>query len=209
MIPDRHILAIDPGTACGWAVHNGSVVVASGVWNLKPNRFQGGGMRYVLLHGFLDDIAKSFPIAIVSYEEVRKHLGVDAAHIYGGIVSVIQAWCESAPGGLPYQGIPVGSIKKFATGKGNANKEAMLAAARAQWPDADISDYNEADARWIATYSALHTPGVDELLNVPPEAGESDPPEADRVRPASVRLRRKSPQPISAPAECDPRTGEL
>jgi hypothetical protein len=40
-------------------------------------------------------------------------------------------------------------IKKHATGKGNCDKGAMLAAARDEWPDRTIQDDNEADALWL------------------------------------------------------------
>ena len=43
-----------------------------------------------------------------------------------------------------YQGVPVGTIKRHATGKGNAPKEAMIAAARAH--GFSPADDNEADA---------------------------------------------------------------
>jgi Holliday junction resolvasome RuvABC endonuclease subunit len=46
--------------------------------------------------------------------------------------------------GIPYQGVPVGSIKKHATGKGNASKEMMIAAAKAR--GFRPADDNEADA---------------------------------------------------------------
>jgi Holliday junction resolvasome RuvABC endonuclease subunit len=43
-----------------------------------------------------------------------------------------------------YQGVPVGTIKRYATGKGNADKAAMVAAMRARG-FAPVDD-NEADA---------------------------------------------------------------
>lgn len=78
----------------------------------------------------------------VYFEEVRRHRGVDAAHIYGGFLANLSAWCEEHR--IPYQGVPVGTIKKHATGKGNANKEDMIEAAirRGHRP----ADDNEADA---------------------------------------------------------------
>ena len=52
------------------------------------------------------------------------------------------AWCEHHQ--IAYQGVPVGTIKKHATGKGNAGKEAVIAAMRAKgYP---VNDDNEADA---------------------------------------------------------------
>ncbi|MBM3273404.1 hypothetical protein FJY94_09270, partial [Candidatus Kaiserbacteria bacterium] len=41
----------------------------------------------------------------------------------------LTAWCEHHQ--IPYQGVPVGTIKKHATGKGNAGKAEMIAAAKA------------------------------------------------------------------------------
>jgi hypothetical protein len=58
------------------------------------------------------------------FEEVRRHAGVDAAHAYGGFMGHLTAWCEHHQ--IPYQGVPVGTIKKHATGKGNAGKDEMI-----------------------------------------------------------------------------------
>jgi len=58
------------------------------------------------------------------------------------------ALCEERE--TPYMGIPVGTVKKLATGKGNANKAAMVAAAARRWALADAVDDNEADALWVA-----------------------------------------------------------
>lgn len=50
----------------------------------------------------------------------------------------------------------VSSVKKFATGKGNATKHEMIAAAEARW-DGDFTD-DEADAAWVAVcgYTEAH-----------------------------------------------------
>jgi Holliday junction resolvasome RuvABC endonuclease subunit len=78
----------------------------------------------------------------VVFEEVRRHAGVDAAHAYGGFMAHLTAWCEHHQ--IPYQGVPVGSIKKHATGKGNAGKAEMIAAAKAR--GITPVDDNHADA---------------------------------------------------------------
>ena len=46
--------------------------------------------------------------------------------------------------GIPYEGVPVGTIKRHATGKGNAPKQAMIDAVRAKGFSPE--DDNEADA---------------------------------------------------------------
>lgn len=147
------ILAIDPGTHCGWAVRSEAGDVISGEWELKGSRYDGGGMRYVILRKFLEQVIDSCHPSIVVYEEVRRHMGVDAAHVYGGIVAVIQAVCEERQ--MPYAGIPVGTVKKFATGSGAAKKDDMIAAANKKWNAAyTAKDNNEVDARWIAECGA-------------------------------------------------------
>lgn len=146
------ILGIDPGTHCGWAYLYGSETMISGVWNLKGGRFEGYGMRFVRMRNLLEENNQTGKPDLVAFEEVRRHMGVDAAHIYGGVVAVISAWCEQNK--VPYHAIPVQHIKKLATGKGNANKEAMLAAAKERWPTWPFVDDNEADARFIALHAA-------------------------------------------------------
>jgi Holliday junction resolvasome RuvABC endonuclease subunit len=145
---NARILGIDPGTNCGWAVVENGKVLASGVWDLKPRRHEGGGMRFVKFRGSLLQIIRDMgPPGSVAYEEVRRHAGTDAAHVYGGIVAMLSSTCEELK--LPYIGIPVGTVKKYATGKGNADKESMVAAAAGILGRAPKDD-NEADAIFVA-----------------------------------------------------------
>lgn len=69
-------------------------------------------------------------------------MSVDAAHVYDGMLATLTAWCEAH--GIPYRGIPVGTIKRFVTGKGNASKGDVIAAMRAR--GFAVVDDNEADA---------------------------------------------------------------
>ena len=141
--PASSILALDLGTQTGWALHGRDGDITSGSETFKPQRFEGGGMRYLRFKRWLIEIKQSVDgIDAVFFEEVRRHAGVDAAHAYGGFMAHLTAWCEHHQ--IPYQGVPVGTIKKHATGKGNANKEQMVAAAR-QRGHAPADD-NEADA---------------------------------------------------------------
>ena len=137
------VLAIDLGTTTGWAMRQRDQQIAHGFVILKPQRFEGGGMRYLRFKRWLSELkALATDIHAVYFEEVRRHAGVDAAHVYGGLMATLTTWCEHH--GIPYQGVPVGTIKKHATGKGNANKDAMVAAMRALGHQP--VDDNEADA---------------------------------------------------------------
>lgn len=101
-------------------------------------------MRYLRFKRWLNEIKSSCSAGIdaVYFEEVRRHASTDAAHVYGGFLGMLNAWCEHHQ--IPYQGVPVGTIKKHATGKGNASKDDMVAAARNR--GFAPADDNEADA---------------------------------------------------------------
>ncbi len=137
------ILSLDLGTTTGWALRNADRLITSGTVSFRPRRFDGGGMRYLRFTNWLTEIDRlSGPIAAIWFEEVRRHAATDAAHVYGGLLATLTAWAELR--GVPYQGVPVGTIKRHATGKGNAHKAAMMAAARAR--GFSPVDDNEADA---------------------------------------------------------------
>ncbi len=137
------ILALDLGTTTGWALRDNDDHITSGTEHFKPQRFEGGGMRYLRFKRWLTDIKQCADgLDWVVFEEVRRHAGVDAAHAYGGFMAHLTAWCEQH--NIPYQGVPVGTIKKHATGKGNAGKAEMIAAAKAR--GITPVDDNHADA---------------------------------------------------------------
>ena len=154
MIPDKpnhktNILALDLGTTTGWALRSAQGPIAHGFVSFKSQRFEGGGMRYLRFRRWLDDLrdtvcrtGTSPGIDALYFEEVRRHLGVDAAHVYGGLLATLTAWCEHHQ--IPYQGVPVGTIKRHATGKGNASKAEVIAAIRSLGHP--VTDDNEADA---------------------------------------------------------------
>ena len=147
---NQTLLALDLGTTTGWALLARDGSITSGSASFKPQRFEGGGMRFLRFKRWLTEIKQSADgIDAVYFEEVRRHLGVDAAHAYGGFMAHLTAWCEHHQ--IPYQGIPVGTIKKHATGKGNASKDEMIAAVRnlGHTP----ADDNEADALALLDYA--------------------------------------------------------
>lgn len=137
------VLALDLGTTTGWALRTQDTQIVHGFASFKPQRFEGGGMRYLRFKRWLSEIkVMATEIHAVYFEEVRRHAGVDAAHVYGGLMATLTAWCEHH--NLPYQGVPVGTIKKHATGRGNAGKDEVIAAMQALGHP--VTDDNEADA---------------------------------------------------------------
>ncbi len=141
------ILALDLGQKTGWALGSpGGRPFMSGTDEFRPGRFEGGGMAFLRFTRWLDEVrttlAPAGGLASVYFEEVRRHAGTSASHVYGGFLAHLTAWCEQH--GIPYQGVPVGTIKRHTTGKGNANKQAVIIAMQAKGHTP--ADDNEADA---------------------------------------------------------------
>jgi crossover junction endodeoxyribonuclease RuvC len=137
------ILALDLGQKTGWAVHNTDGAIASGTVEFKPGRFEGGGMIYLRFRAWLQEVDETAGgVGAVYFEEVRSHRGVIAAQSYGAFLGHLTAWAEMFK--IPYRGVPVGTIKRHVTGRGNADKDAVIAGVRRL--GFDPADDNEADA---------------------------------------------------------------
>ncbi|CAH0126475.1 hypothetical protein ROS9278_00098 [Roseomonas sp. CECT 9278] len=150
------VLALDLGTTTGWALRGQDGSITSGTMTFRPSRFEGGGMRFLRFRGWLAEVAAlSGGVARIVFEEVRAHAGTDAAHIYGGFLAHLSAWCEERS--IAYQGVPVATIKRFVTGKGNADKAKMVAAIQAR--GFAPADDNEADAIALLLWATDPTGG--------------------------------------------------
>lgn len=149
------VLALDLGTKTGWAFGSSldPSVVVHGWQDFSPGKFSGGGMRYLKFENWLADIVTQSHVTEVVYEGVRRHVGTDAAHVYGGLMATLTKFCEKCA--LPYAALPVQTIKKWATGKGNAKKSEMVAVVRS-WGYIGVTSEDQADAIailhcWVST----------------------------------------------------------
>ncbi|ABK45405.1 conserved hypothetical protein [Magnetococcus marinus MC-1] len=136
------ILSLDLGTQMGWALRHPDGTIVSGTVSFKLGRFEGGGMQWVRFKHWLDELGAAVVLGKIYFEEVRRHSGVGASHVYGGFLAHLTAWAESSE--VPYQGVPVGTIKKHATGKGNASKAQVIHAMKRLGHNP--ADDNESDA---------------------------------------------------------------
>ena len=122
--PPGSVLALDLGQKTGWAVCNTDGAITSGAAEFKPGRFEGGGMIYLRFRAWLQEADKTTGgVGVAYFEEVRFHRGVTAAQV---------------------RGVPVATIKRHVTGRGKADKDAVIAAVRAL--GSDPADHNETDA---------------------------------------------------------------
>lgn len=139
------VLALDLATKCGWAMgltEQPKPTYGTAVFENK--KFDGAGMRFVKFQSWLTGMLMQFDVDIVVFEGVRSHLAnaTDAQHLYGGWLAMLMTVCESQ--GVPYTAKGVTEIKKFWTGKGNADKKAMMETAFNK--GLNPSDDNQADA---------------------------------------------------------------
>jgi len=143
----QRLLAIDLGGTTGWAMWDNGVITSGSINLVKKQRgkrFEGPGMKFVRFDRWLRSLPR---LRLVSFEEVRRHRGVAAAHCYGGYLSHLTAFCDTQDPEVPYEGYAVGTIKKRATGNGAAKKDMMISACAKL--GIVPADDNEADALWI------------------------------------------------------------
>lgn len=166
----RRVAGFDLGTDAGWAVlDEDGRRVASGAESVAAGRHEGPGMRPVRFRALVRRVLAEHAPALAAYELVRRHLGTEAAHVYGELRGVLREELDRA--GIPYVAPEVSAMKTAATGRGNAKKADMVAAARERWgtppprskrsgePDPEAGD-DEADALWVADVARAELPGA-------------------------------------------------
>lgn len=144
------ILALDLGTKTGYCLGSSADWLVHDTMSFKVKGSEGPGQRYLKFHVWLRNLIREENIKFVYYEAVKRHRGVIAAHVYGGLLSQVQMICEAEK--VQYAGVGVGTIKKHATGKGNADKGMMINACIAI--DQTPIDDNAADAICLWHYAS-------------------------------------------------------
>jgi Holliday junction resolvasome RuvABC endonuclease subunit len=146
------IIGIDPGAkACGWAVWIDGKVVRCGVLGLAAKKDEDEADRWHKFGRHLDALLAG-GCDLLAYELVVKHFAAGAAQVYGGFKALILERARRAD--VDPLGINLMTVKKRATGHGDADKTRMLEAARFQWPGLEIEKHDAADACWIAETAA-------------------------------------------------------
>lgn len=180
----RVALALDLGTATGVAVgfYDPTVPVAVttlkhlylGQLDMRCREFESGAARAVKLRQFLREIAPD----VIFFEQVRYtppsgvHMNPAALlaraavpiEFFGALKCVVAQYADDH--NVPAIPIDIGTIKRRATGAGNANKEAVIRAANTAFGcELDPLEYerlghdNVADAAW-ALMCGLETYGA-------------------------------------------------
>ncbi len=134
------ILALDVATKTGW--FNG---VAGGTWDFKLKRDESAGMRLLRFRSKLQEVITLDRPELVVFEQTAgrfKSALIVQAEIHGVMKTVLD------DDGIPYKSYAATAIKKFATGKGNAKKDAMIRSCVEKLGITPVDD-NHADAIWL------------------------------------------------------------
>lgn len=132
----KKILALDIATKTGW-----KTATTSGVWDLKPNRGESEGMRVVRFKSKVKEIITMEDINLIAYERPAG-MHKSSIMVASEMVGVLKDLCIEKD--IDLACYSASEIKKFATGKGNANKELMIESAIKL--GFNPKDDNEADA---------------------------------------------------------------
>jgi|688.fasta_scaffold286682_1 Holliday junction resolvasome RuvABC endonuclease subunit len=141
-----NILAIDQASNCGWKTKN-----AYGVWDFNTKKDESSGMKMLRFRSKLKEVCELEQINLIVYERVAGRHANSIIHA-SKMVAMIETFCEE--NNIEYKAVSATEVKKFATGKGNANKDKMIEAARLKY-GYEGNDDNEADAILIYHHTLL------------------------------------------------------
>lgn len=85
----------------------------------------------------------------VAYEEANTRHKTHS-EIHFAMVGILAMHCYSLD--IPLFGVHWASVKKTLSGKGNADKEMMLAAAKQRWPEQGFESHDMADAAGVGLW---------------------------------------------------------
>lgn len=156
------ILALDLGTTTGWALYDGARL-ESGVQTFALERGESPGMRFIRFNRWLQELVgpchppalESPRVGLIAYEKPH-HRGGAATEIACGFSTRVHEFC--ARHAIEYASAHTATLKKFAVGKGNAQKVDMLDAAIQRWRDqfsklSGLGTYDQADALWVLEWA--------------------------------------------------------
>ena len=182
--PDAKIvLGLDMGTNCGYSYaiirKDGSWEFNPwfmGLWDLSTGRYDSGNLGFLRLRRFLTEVS---PCAIF-YEDVKFTPGeaitkynasrvlaraATSSELLGAFRQIIMMWAEDH--GAICAGVPIGTIKRKATGRGVASKEDVIKACNAKFStNFDIETYTTTGADNVADSAFVLVCGLEEYGNV-------------------------------------------
>ena len=166
MIPREKIVGLDPSlTATGVAVWQEGDI---DTYTLRPPRTLRGGARLDWIGNQLVVATDGASVvAAEGYAYRSRGSGISLGELGGVLRRMLFRQ------GTPLYTVPPASVKKFATGQGNASKEAVLVAAVHSLGYAGNST-DEADALWILTFAMAKSGLIDRVQLTPNQRAAID-----------------------------------
>lgn len=142
---NRNILALDLGTKTGWAIATRGGQRFCGTESFAPRASWSPGQRGLRFRAWLASMITKHQINGIWYEIVHRHVGTQAAHLYGAYEMLVFMAADQHQ--LTVDSVGVGTIKKHAAGSGRADKNSVIDAMKAKgWI---VDSDNAADAAAI------------------------------------------------------------
>ena len=150
-------IAFDLGAKTGWGQNWGGVI-CSGVMLFKrePSE-QGDAWRWARASRWFDEVVAGADFAV--YEESHFQKGWQAQQAYHALATRLVEACGRH--GVPCKGVSVSDLKRWATGKGNCGKLAMIERA-VQLSDDFATRYGDWTRERKATAAEVEAAWADE-----------------------------------------------
>lgn len=150
------VAAFDLAQNVGYAVGSPDGIQASGVKSFVPKRGDSLGLRWILFREWFGGFCEHYRPEVVVFEQafIGAMRSKPVAEWALGLRTLVQEECDRR--GIAYREVHNTQIKLHATGRGNADKLAMQAAAVVKWPDyrpENDKGCDEADARHLLAYA--------------------------------------------------------
>ncbi len=143
------ILALDTATKTGWCLLENGRIVESGVQDFTKKRGESNGMMFLRFRKWLTDMVLDYDPELVIYEQAH-HRGGASTEIGVNLTGRVQEICAGHK--INFTTIHTATLKKFATGSGRGEKQAIMDRAELYLNRKPIDD-NEADAVMMALYA--------------------------------------------------------
>lgn len=151
-----YVLGLDcSGRKVGWAILDPTMaVLESGVNEFKSRRGEAVGLVYLRFRKWLHEVLTNIRDIAAEHDVV---VAYEQAHFRGGHASemsvAMQTRAQELAADFEMESVPchTATVKKYATGRGNAGKDEMVEAAKPLLGRDPVDD-NEADAVHIARW---------------------------------------------------------
>jgi Holliday junction resolvasome RuvABC endonuclease subunit len=151
------VLALDIATTTGWALRDRKGRVTSGSKTFRLNSREHQGMIFVRFKNWLQELITLADLSgvlqepgVIAFEKAH-HRGAAATEVLGALRGHVLTL--AAENEIVFTSVHTATLKLHATGKGNAKKPDMIAAAKTRWPHYTGESDDEADALCVLAWA--------------------------------------------------------